>query len=365
MLTKAGVIDLLNQGGHVYMDDVRNRAHVYNASDERLDSCRYDTAEKLLALDEYEAVSLGAWSHARRIENPEARRAVKEAAAAELRSIRTPGTILLRAKNDCRIGENFVAKGRTYCVEVYGDGTQEQPRNAYGTLYDVRTHEHAVYFEIVSRPEAAQVEEPADDLRHMGVWDEEPAQPVKRYARADFTAGTNSAREALAWHRAGHDIIAVTRGAGSVYVHGAPQEAPRSREDENRAHCRHIAQEAEAYAGGEVYRCPDCGEVLRLPDDVGDKYRCPGCGTVSDVDDLEQLSMWDFLTDVYDVEYRVSSDKEYRSVRVMVACGGPNIYIDTASAMVKLYWWTEYAEFPLSYDARDAIDEWAEEYWNI
>ena len=49
----------------------------------------------------------------------------------------------------------------------------------------------------------------------------------------------------------------------------------------------------------------------------------------------------------------------------MVACGGPNIYIDTASALVKLYWWTEYAEYPLSYSARDAIDEWAEEYWNI
>ena len=170
---------------------------------------------------------------------------------------------------------------------------------------------------------------------------------------------TDSATQAMQWHREGRDVI-----VNGITVHGAKQKE-RSAAEENRQHCKRIAREAEAYANGAVHRCPECDEEIRFPDNVGDKYRCPHCHKVADVDDYEQLSIWDFLNDVYDAEYRVGSDKEYRSVKIMVACGGPNIYIDTASTLVKLYWWTEYAEYPLSYDARDAIDEWAEEYWNI
>jgi predicted RNA-binding Zn-ribbon protein involved in translation (DUF1610 family) len=170
---------------------------------------------------------------------------------------------------------------------------------------------------------------------------------------------TNSAAQAMQWHREGRDVI-----VNGITVHGTKQKE-RNAADENRRHCKHIAREIEAYAAGNVCRCPDCGEEIKMPDDVGDKFKCPHCGEIRDTGDYEQLSVWDWLADVLDVEYRVGSDKEYRSVKIMVACGGPNIYIDTAAAMVQLYWWTEYAEYPLSYDARDAIDEWAEEYWNI
>lgn len=178
-----------------------------------------------------------------------------------------------------------------------------------------------------------------------------------------------SAAEAMTAHRAGK-LVSVgiytdnIKFIKKVTIPGAKQKE-RSAADENRQHCKHIAREAEAYAAGAVHRCPECDEEIRFPDNVGDKYRCPHCHNVAGVDDYEQLSIWDFLNDVYDVEYHVGSDKEYRSVKIMVACGGPNIYIDTASALVKLYWWTDYAEYPLSYEARDAIDEWAEEYWNI
>ena len=199
-----------------------------------------------------------------------------------------------------------------------------------------------------------------------------PGSMRKHYINSRTGEDTNSARQAMAWHRAGDDIQVntfynephKTGLANVVHVRAARVEIDY-REDENRAHCRHIAEQAEAYAAGDVFRCPDCGQDIRLPDDVGDKYRCPCCGAVNDVDDLEQLSMWDYMSDILDVEYRCGSDREYRSCKICVAWGGPNIYIDTASALVKLYWWTEYAEYPLSYDARDAVDEWAEEYWNI
>lgn len=173
-----------------------------------------------------------------------------------------------------------------------------------------------------------------------------------------------SAAEAMKAHRNGKDVVVWYMDGRTVTIPGAAQPE-RNAEKENRQHCKHIALEVEAYADGAVHRCPECGEEIRFPDNVGDKYRCPQCHNVADIDEYEQLSIWDYMSDILDIEYRCGSNREYRSCKIMVACGGPNIYIDTAAAMVKLYWWTEYAEYPLSYDARDAIDEWAEEYWNI
>lgn len=196
----------------------------------------------------------------------------------------------------------------------------------------------------------------------------------KSYLNHRTEETTTSATQAMRWHRAG-DLVQVntyynepgrkTGLANVVHVPGAAQPA-RSAEDENRAHCKHIAQELDAYVNDEMKRCPECGEIHRRDwDDVGEVFRCPCCGDISDPDDWEQLGIWDFLTDVFDVEYRCGSDREYRSVRIMVACGGPNIYLDTASRDVELYWWNERSRYPMSYEAAEALDEWAEEYWNM
>lgn len=141
---------------------------------------------------------------------------------------------------------------------------------------------------------------------------------------------------------------------------------------ENWEHCKRIAEELEAYANGNVYKCPECGETY-LFDDIEESehgdgaenlYFCPGCKKELEENDLEQLSLYDFFADVYDIEYRRGSDREYRSVKIMVACGGPNIYIDTARRAVLLYWWTDRAEYPLLSSTCEAVDKWAEEYWN-
>lgn len=134
---------------------------------------------------------------------------------------------------------------------------------------------------------------------------------------------------------------------------------------ENWEHCKRIALEVEAYANGNVYRCPDCNETIHLPDSVGDKYKCPDCGTVHDLDDLEQLGLYDYMEDILDIDYIVNYRKEYKACRILVAFGGPNIYIDTFKGCVELFWWTDHARFDLMRDAIDAIDEWAEEYYNL
>lgn len=192
----------------------------------------------------------------------------------------------------------------------------------------------------------------------------------KHYLNCSTGEDTSSASVAMGWHRAGAIVQVNTyynephkTGLANVVHISAPETVTECREDENRTHCRHIAEELEAYAEGEYSTCPGCGETIRIRN-AGDQYRCPHCGTVADTDDFESLSLYDYFADVFDIEYRIGSDKEYRSVRLMVACGGPNIYIDTASRAVELYWWTESAKYHLPGSVCDEIDSIWEEYFN-
>lgn len=162
------------------------------------------------------------------------------------------------------------------------------------------------------------------------------------------------------------DRIAKTEGLtkwredwGGVYV--GRYLGKKYSQHENNNHCKKIAEDLADYASGRVYTCPECGETITAPEDA-EKYRCK-CGFVGDLDEYEQQSMYDYFEDCLDIEYRCSSDKEYRSVQIMVACGGPNIYVDTASRKVELYWWMDCADYPLSYDTVEAVDDWATDYW--
>lgn len=131
--------------------------------------------------------------------------------------------------------------------------------------------------------------------------------------------------------------------------------------NENRKHCKAIAETLKAYYNGEIHLCPECGEEIHL-DDSDDFYNasCPNCEN----EELEQLSLYDYLNDCYDIEYRMGTDRQLRSVCIMVACGGPNIYIDTKSKEVELYWWTEHESYPIDYDVCEEIDCIFEEIFN-
>jgi len=56
-------------------------------------------------------------------------------------------------------------------------------------------------------------------------------------------------------------------------------------------------------------------------------------------DEDEGCSAYDYLQDALDIEYVVSSKKEYLGARVLVAFGGPNIWINTRTKTVDGAWW--------------------------
>lgn len=129
----------------------------------------------------------------------------------------------------------------------------------------------------------------------------------------------------------------------------------------NRERCKNIADNLEAYADGRVYKCPECGKEFEMAETAGDKYCCPSCRAVLETEEFEQLSIWDYMADALDVRYLVGRNNQLIAVKVLVAFGGPNIWIDTETRSVELYWWTDRASYPLNRNAVNALEDWAEE----
>ncbi len=73
------------------------------------------------------------------------------------------------------------------------------------------------------------------------------------------------------------------------------------------------------------------------------------------------MSAMDYLSDVLDIEYIISSRREYLGARILVAFGGPNIWINTRTEVIEGYWWGEEATASFN-DAMD-IDDAMRELW--
>ena len=62
-----------------------------------------------------------------------------------------------------------------------------------------------------------------------------------------------------------------------------------------------------------------------------------------DIESEGEFSAFDYLQDALDIEYIVSSKGEYLGARVLVAFGGPNIWVDTRRGIVEGAWWSNHA----------------------
>lgn len=81
-------------------------------------------------------------------------------------------------------------------------------------------------------------------------------------------------------------------------------------------------------------------------------------------EDGEERSMVDYLSDVLDYEITLNSRMEYRSCKVWVTLGGPNVWIDTAENEIKLAWSNERESIWLPSEICEEIDFYFEELYN-
>lgn len=129
-------------------------------------------------------------------------------------------------------------------------------------------------------------------------------------------------------------------------------------------HVKSIAETIEQIHNGIMWLCPHCGESFLIAPDCDDEPLCPDCG---DCDEPAGPMTFDdyFQDSIYNIEYRAGSKHDdINSVSVMIACGGPNIYIDTGDKKVKLYWGFDYRECDISTGAADEITDYFNEIWN-
>ena len=149
--------------------------------------------------------------------------------------------------------------------------------------------------------------------------------------------------------------------------------------DKNYEHCQAIAKSLEQVASGDFFMydgelfpidrdefAKENGCKIRQENVCGDIhtfYVMPD-GTMLFEGDIEIATIGDYFSDFYDVDYVVGSDKKYKACRVLVAFGGPNIYIDTWEQKAQLEWWGEHAEAHIPNDLCEQIDEFFEMVYN-
>ena len=131
--------------------------------------------------------------------------------------------------------------------------------------------------------------------------------------------------------------------------------------EENWEHCKNIADEIEELVDGNFVNVD--GEAVEVLEDEDGEYIMVD-GERQNAEDFDQYTLYDYFNDVFDIKYTVDANLEYCGVRLMVACGGPNIYVDTMTKKVQLYWWSDYAEYELASEAVSAIDDIFEDHYN-
>lgn len=72
----------------------------------------------------------------------------------------------------------------------------------------------------------------------------------------------------------------------------------------------------------------------------------------------------DYLSDVLNIHYMVNSDRTYRSARILISFGGPNVWIDTRTRELEVHWaGSEYRHLPGAFI--DGLDDALSELWEM
>ena len=100
----------------------------------------------------------------------------------------------------------------------------------------------------------------------------------------------------------------------------------------------------------------------RIADDISEKAitRYNGYETEQDEDDEGTLASR-FMDHVYDIEWITHQDKSYKAARLLVAGGGPNIWVNLQDMNVEGYWGSDRVIEPFIDEI--GLDDYCEEMY--
>ena len=96
-----------------------------------------------------------------------------------------------------------------------------------------------------------------------------------------------------------------------------------------------------------------------------DEYVVGNIGEVDDIDEPERMSMTDYISDnsLGDVRFEVDGKMELYGGKVLLAFGGPNVWLHDDE--IRGYWGGDTETWPLCSDARDALMEFFRNEWGM
>ena len=78
-------------------------------------------------------------------------------------------------------------------------------------------------------------------------------------------------------------------------------------------------------------------------------------------EDREEVTASKWMEDVYDIRYLVGSDKKYLGAQLMVAGGGPTIWVNTWTSEVEGYWGGDRVTW--AYQDNIGLDDYCQEMY--
>ena len=103
-----------------------------------------------------------------------------------------------------------------------------------------------------------------------------------------------------------------------------------------------------------------CGEQLRrMCANIADSITSPVMRRDPETGKKRQETAEDFMEGTYDIRYLVNRDKQYMGAEIMVAGGGPTIWVDLWDLEVKGYWGSDRVTVPFcdTLDLNDYCEE--------
>ena len=103
--------------------------------------------------------------------------------------------------------------------------------------------------------------------------------------------------------------------------------------------------------------------ALRKKDTTQDQLK-NNCEHIANEISEGKVNAYDYFNDgsILDIEWIIHNDKTYKAARVLVAFGGPNIWINTQTNEVEGYWWTDSYKAPFVDEI--GLDDYLEELYS-
>ena len=111
-----------------------------------------------------------------------------------------------------------------------------------------------------------------------------------------------------------------------------------------------------------VRKSETCGEQLRrMCKNIAESISSPEMITDEETGEKRQETASDWMKDVYDIRYIVDREKRYFSAELLVAGGGPTIWVSLNEMEVQGYWGGDRVNVPFADNL--GLDDYCEEMY--